>query len=70
MDSTRMTLVEAAEVVERLQLACALESERRALGIARDAMLTLVSEGFTTLEERLEQRSAAGRMRREEPRQG
>ena len=48
-----MNLVEAAEIIERLQGRAAHQRERDALKIARDAILTIVSEGFTTLDDRL-----------------
>ena len=48
-----MTLVEAAQFIERLQGRAAHERELEALRIARDALLVIVSEGFSTLEDRL-----------------
>jgi hypothetical protein len=48
-----MTLMEAAELVERMQSRAAHIREYEALRIARDALLTIVSEGFLTLPDRL-----------------
>lgn len=48
-----MNLVDAAQTVERLQLRAAHEGELKALKIARDALLIIVSEGFLTLDARL-----------------
>jgi hypothetical protein len=48
-----MTLMEAAILVERLRGRAAHAGELEALRIARDALLTLVSEGYTTLADRL-----------------
>jgi hypothetical protein len=48
-----MTLIEAAQLMERLQGRAAHTGELEALRIARDALLTIVSEGFVTLRERL-----------------
>jgi len=59
-----MELVEAAEIVERLQGRAAHKGELDALRIARDAILTIVSEGFTTLEDRLKAHGSAGEARR------
>jgi len=53
-----MNLVDAAQTVERLQLRAAHEGELQALKIARDALLIIVSEGFTTLDARLKGQSA------------
>ena len=53
-DSGRMTLIEAATFMERLQGRAAHSRELEAMQIARDALLTLVSEGFQTLKERLQ----------------
>jgi hypothetical protein len=50
----KMTLLEAAQVIERLQVRAAHTAELEALRIARDAVLTIVSEGFLTLKDRLE----------------
>jgi hypothetical protein len=50
----KLTLVEAAQFIERLQGRAAHERELEALRIARDALLIIVSEGFTTLAERLQ----------------
>ena len=49
----KMTLIEAAQLMERLQGRAAHTGELEALKIARDALLTIVSEGFVTLKERL-----------------
>jgi len=49
----KMTLLEAAETVERLQGRAAHAAELEALQIARDALLTIVSEGFLTLKDRM-----------------
>lgn len=49
----RMTLMDAAFLVERLQARAAHEGELQALRIARDALLVLVSEGYSTLGQRL-----------------
>ena len=49
----KMTLIEAAQLMERLQGRAAHTGELEALRIARDALLTIVSEGFVTLKERL-----------------
>jgi len=48
-----MNLIEAAEIIERLRGRAAHNGELDALKIARDAVLTIVSEGFATLEARL-----------------
>ncbi len=48
-----MTLVEAAEIVERLERRAATPGELQALQVARDALLTIVSEGFQTIGDRL-----------------
>jgi hypothetical protein len=48
-----MNLMEAALVVERLQARAAHAGEVEALKIARDALLTIVAEGYTTLADRL-----------------
>jgi hypothetical protein len=62
-----MNLIDAAQIVERLQLRAAHEGELRALKIARDALLTIVSEGFSTLDDRLKKLpdTEAGAMRRQ-----
>jgi hypothetical protein len=52
-----LTLIEAAQLIERLQSRAAHERELEALRIARDALLVIVSEGCTTLAERLKQQS-------------
>ena len=48
-----MTLMEAAFLVERLQRRAAHGGEVEALKIARDAILTIVAEGYQTLGDRL-----------------
>jgi hypothetical protein len=48
-----MTLMEAAFLVERLQGRAAHPGEVEALKMARDALLTIVAEGYRTLAERL-----------------
>lgn len=48
-----MTLIEAAEVVERLQRRAAHQGELQALQVARNALLILASEGHATLGDRL-----------------
>ena len=53
--SGKMTLMEAAYVVERLQRRAAHAGEVEALKIARDAVLTIVAEGYQTLGDRLRQ---------------
>jgi hypothetical protein len=47
-----MTLVEAAELVERIQRRAAVPRELEALQQARDALLVIVSEGFLSLTDR------------------
>jgi hypothetical protein len=54
----RMTLLEAALLVERLQGRAAHAGEAEALRMARDALLTIVAEGYSTLADRL--RGSAG----------
>ena len=49
----KLTLVEAAQLIERLQGRAAHERELEALRIARDALLVIVSEGFSTHRDRL-----------------
>ena len=49
----KMTLMEAAFLVERLQGRAAHAGEVEALKIARDAILTIVAEGYRTLGDRL-----------------
>jgi hypothetical protein len=49
----KMKLMDAAVVVERLQARAAHAGEVEALKIARDALLTIVAEGYTTLADRL-----------------
>jgi len=49
----KLTLVEAAQIIERLEGRAAHERELEALRIARDALLVIVSEGFSTLGDRL-----------------
>jgi hypothetical protein len=48
-----MKLVDAAFLIERLQARAAHAGEAEALKIARDALLTIIAEGFTTLADRL-----------------
>ena len=49
----KMTLMDAAFLVERLQRRAAHAGEVEALRIARDAILTIVAEGYQTLGDRL-----------------
>ena len=49
MGNGEMTLIEAAEIIERLQRRAAHQGEIEALQMARNALLTILSEGFTTL---------------------
>jgi hypothetical protein len=49
----KMKLMDAAVVVERLQSRAAHAGEVEALRIARDALLTIVAEGYLTLSDRL-----------------
>jgi hypothetical protein len=49
----KMKLMDAAVLVERLQSRAAHAGEVEALKIARDALLTIVAEGYTTLADRL-----------------
>ena len=49
----KMTLMDAAFLVERLQRRAAHAGEVEALKIARDAVLTIVAEGYQTLGDRL-----------------
>ena len=49
----KMNLMDAALLVERLQSRAAHAGEVEALKIARDALLTIVAEGYTTLADRL-----------------
>ena len=49
----KMTLMEAALLMERLQARAAHPGEVEALQMARNALLTLVSEGYLTLADRL-----------------
>jgi len=51
--SGKMKLMDAALLVERLQGRAAHPGEVEALKIARDALLTIVAEGYTTLADRL-----------------
>ena len=53
MGNGEMTLIEAAEIIERLQRRAAHQGEIEALQMARNALLTILSEGFTTLRDRL-----------------
>ena len=55
-----MTLIEAAEIMERLQRRAAHEGEVQALQVARDALLILLSEGYSTLGERLRRDTKGG----------
>ncbi len=57
----KMRLIEAAFVVERLQSRAAHEREVGALKIARDALLTIVAEGYVTLADRLGERTNEAR---------
>ena len=56
-----MKLMDAAVVVERLQSRAAHAGEIEALRIARDALLTIVAEGYTTLSDRLGERPNGAR---------
>jgi hypothetical protein len=56
-----MTLMEAALLMERLQGRAAHSGELEALKIARDALLTMVSEGYLTLGDRLHPHTDARR---------
>jgi hypothetical protein len=49
----QMTLMEAARLMERLQGRAAHSGELEALRIARDALLTLIGDGYCTLADRL-----------------
>ena len=49
----KMKLMDAALVVERLQARAAHAGEVEALKVARDALLTIVAEGYVTLADRL-----------------
>ena len=49
----KMKLMDAALVVERLQARAAHAGEVEALKLARDALLTIVAEGYVTLADRL-----------------
>ena len=49
----KMTLIDAALLMERLQARAAHPGEIEALQMARNALLTLVAEGYLTLAERL-----------------
>jgi hypothetical protein len=51
--NSRMELMEAALLVERLQGRAAHAREVEALQMARDALLTIVAEGYVTLADRL-----------------
>lgn len=48
-----MKLTEAALLIERLQARAAHAGEVEALRMARNALLTIVAEGYTTLADRL-----------------
>jgi hypothetical protein len=49
----KMKLMEAALLMERLQARAAHAGEVEALKMARDALLTIVAEGYVTLADRL-----------------
>jgi hypothetical protein len=49
----KMKLMDAAVLVERLQARAAHAGEVEALKMARDALLTIVAEGYATLSDRL-----------------
>lgn len=49
----KMRLLEAAILMERLQSRAAHAGEVEALQMARDALLTILAEGYDTLAERL-----------------
>jgi hypothetical protein len=53
VSTTSMSLIDAATLIERLQSRAAHPREVEALQMARDALLTLVSEGYTQLHGRL-----------------
>ena len=53
-ENGRMSLIEAATLIERMQGRAAHSKELEAMQIARDALLTIVSEGFVTLKERIQ----------------
>ena len=53
-ENGKMSLIEAATLMERMQGRAAHSKELEALQLARDALLTIVSEGFVTLKERLQ----------------
>lgn len=55
----KMNLMEAARLVERLQARAAHAGEVEALKMARDALLTIVAEGYTTLADRLGERHSS-----------
>jgi hypothetical protein len=57
----KMRLIEAAFLVERLQSRAAHAGEVEALKIARDALLTIVAEGYVTLADRLSERTNGAR---------
>jgi hypothetical protein len=57
----KMSLMEAARLMERLQGRAAHAGEVEALRVARDALLTLVAEGYTTLGDRLRHLSISSR---------
>lgn len=57
----QMTLMEAALLMERLQARAAHPGEVEALQIARNALLTLVSEGYFTLADRLDRSGSESR---------
>lgn len=49
----KMRLIDAAILMERLQNRAAHAGEVEALQVARDALLTILAEGYDTLAERL-----------------
>jgi hypothetical protein len=51
--SGKMKLMDAALVMERMQARAAHAGEVEALRVARDALLTIVAEGYLTLADRL-----------------
>ena len=57
----KMRLIEAAFLVERLQSRAAHAGEVEALKIARDALLTIVAEGYITLADRLGEKTNGAR---------
>jgi hypothetical protein len=53
----KMTLLEAARLMERLEGRAAHAGEVEALKMARDALLTILAEGYVTLADRLFQKT-------------